>query len=41
MSVPPEATEVWLVGNEQSGFLSLPDLTDVPAGSITKQAAIW
>ena len=41
MMVPAESSEVWLVGDEQVGFLSLPDLTQVPAGSITKQGAIW
>lgn len=30
-----------MVGNEQTAFLSRPSLDDVPAGSITKQAAIW
>ena len=39
--VPAKASEVWLVGNEQAGFLYRPDLTQMPAGSITKQAAIW
>lgn len=39
--MPAGVTEVWLVGNEQTAFLSRPSLEDVPAGSITKQAAIW
>jgi hypothetical protein len=40
VDVPVGASEVWLVGNEQVAFLSKPDLHEVPAGSITKQAAI-
>ena len=41
MRVPEAVSEVWLVGDEQAGFLSPPDLTQVPVGSMTKQAAIW
>ncbi|GAX86296.1 hypothetical protein CEUSTIGMA_g13708.t1, partial [Chlamydomonas eustigma] len=41
LTIPDTSSEVWLVGSEQAGFLKAPDLKDVPAGSITKQAAIW
>ncbi len=33
--------QVWLVGSQQQGFLSRPDLEDIPAGSLDKAAAHW
>ena len=41
LAIPLQQSEVWLVGNEQEAFLSLPVESLIPVGSINKQSAVF